>query len=139
MPLIQQLLFLLVLAWLPGAFLYRLPIGNRDARYRLPVEERVFWQVVVSLALTLGGVMALAWFGRYELRMLLAFHLALIVVISLAWRGRLRLAARAARPGPSLILPAVLIAVGGAVCFPPSEYIIAGKDPDFNAPTHRRR
>ncbi len=42
----------LLVAYLPGVALYRLPVGQPQVRASLPVEERVYWYVILSLALT---------------------------------------------------------------------------------------
>jgi hypothetical protein len=46
-----------------------------------------------------------------------------------AARGRLQLGPQARRPNLSIVLPLVLILLGAWRFFPPSEYIIGGKDP----------
>jgi hypothetical protein len=126
--LIQQVLCALVIGWLPGALLFRLPLGNPARRLSLPFEERLFWQVVVSLSTALAAVMALAWFGRYEFRSLLLVQGGLAVLAVLAGRRSLR-AGRARSIGPTAAIPVVLL-IGGALTFlSPSEYVIAGKDP----------
>ena len=54
------LLQLIVVAWLPGAAAFRLPLLDRDRRAGLDAEERVFWAVVTSVALSLSLVVAMA-------------------------------------------------------------------------------
>ena len=41
----------LLVAYLPGALVYRVPVANRPLRAALPAEERVFWAVVLSVLL----------------------------------------------------------------------------------------
>ncbi len=50
----------LVIAWLPGAVIFRLPFADRDRRAALDAEERLFWSVVLSVAISLAIVLALA-------------------------------------------------------------------------------
>ena len=38
------LIGLLLVAYVPGALIFRVPIGNRSTRARLPAEERAFWE-----------------------------------------------------------------------------------------------
>ena len=52
-----------VVAYLPGAALFRLPYWQRDKRAALDAEERVFWHVHLSLAWSLTVVLALAALG----------------------------------------------------------------------------
>jgi hypothetical protein len=127
-PLIQQLLSLIVIVWLPGAVLFRIPIGNRARRYTLPPEERVFWQVLVSLGAALAAAVGLAWFGRYEFRWLLLIQAGLGLLPLALWRGRLRVVEREGLT-PAAALPILLLIGGWQVFLAPSEYVIAGKDP----------
>ena len=55
---------LLLIAWLPGAALFRLPFWNRDRRAALDAEERLFWHVVLGVSWSLTLVLALAALGR---------------------------------------------------------------------------
>lgn len=129
MPLIQQLLCAVVIFWLPGAILFRIPFGDRASRFRLPVDERLFWHLIVSVATALATVLLLAGFERYEFRLLVLVQFGLAVLPALIWRRRLRVGSGARRPGPAAALPLVLLAIAAQVFFPPSEYVIAGKDP----------
>ena len=129
MPLIQQILCAVAILWLPGAVLIRIPFGNRAGRFALPVEERLFWQILVSVAAALTTVLLLAWFERYEFRYLLIAQLGLAGLPALTWRRGLRVGSSARRTGPAAVLPLILLAIGTQVFFPPSEYVIAGKDP----------
>ena len=56
---------LLLIAFVPGALLFRAPIAARDRRARLAAEERVFWSVVISVAWSSVVVLALAAASRY--------------------------------------------------------------------------
>jgi Dolichyl-phosphate-mannose-protein mannosyltransferase len=118
----------LLIAWLPGACIYRLPLGARDRRAALPFEERGFWQVIISLAVSHAVVLSLAAVQSYSFRRLLTINLILVLVLSVAARFRLRLGA-APRPTPSILIVAALVALALPRFLPPAEYIIGGKDP----------
>lgn len=120
---------LLVIAWLPGALLFRSPIAHRERRAALAAEERVFWAVILSLAISLAIVLALAALHRYSFTRLLIGDAALALAFAVGARFRLRLGPSAPRPGPAVLIPVALIAVGLWRFFPPAEYIIGGKDP----------
>lgn len=128
MVLITQLIELAVVAWLPGALIFRLPWLDRDRRAALDAEERLFWAIVLSLAVSLSFVLFLAAFHRYSFPRLLAADAAVAVVAAGLARGRLRFDAVRA-PGLSALIPLALVLLGGWRFFPPSEYIIGGKDP----------
>lgn len=120
---------LLLVAWLPGAVLFRLPLWHRDRRAALDAEERLYWQVVLSVSWSLTLVLALAALGRFQFATLLWCNGGLAAGAILATRGRLRYGAAARRPGLSAVLPVVLIALAVWRFFPVSEYVIGGKDP----------
>jgi 4-amino-4-deoxy-L-arabinose transferase-like glycosyltransferase len=123
------LLLLPVIAWLPGAVLFRLPLLSRDRRAALDAEERLFWSVVLSVAISLSIVMALAAAHRYSFGRLLAADVLVTLALAALARGRLRLGAAAPMPGPAALLPLALAALALWRFAPPSEYIIGGKDP----------
>jgi hypothetical protein len=124
-----RLLQLAVIAWLPGAIIFRLPLASRDKRAAIDAEERLFWNVVISLCVSLSVVVALAAAHRYTFRRLLIVDVGLAVALAAAARFRLRLGSPARRPGLSIILPLILVALGAWRFFPPFEYVIGGKDP----------
>ena len=124
-----QLLSLAVVAWLPGAVIFRLPAGGRDTRAGIDAEERVFWSVILSLCVSLSVVLALAAAHRYTFaRLLIADGLIALALAGLA-RFRLRLGPAARRPGPWSLLPVALVLLGLWRFFPASEYVMGGKDP----------
>ena len=125
MPLVE----LLVVAWLPGAVIFRLPWLDRSRRAALPAEERGFWAVVISASISLGVVLALAAGHRYDFARLLAADCGIAAVLALAARFDLRLGPARARPGPGLAIPVLLALFAAWRFLPPSEYIIGGKDP----------
>jgi hypothetical protein len=127
--LVIALLKLLIVAWLPGAALFRLPWLERDRRAALDAEERLFWAVMLSLAVSLSTVLLLAAAHRYSFTRLLVVDLVVAAGASAAGRFRLRLGPAARGPRLTTIVPIALVAIGIWRFFPPSEYIIGGKDP----------
>ncbi|MEO6221955.1 MAG: hypothetical protein ABIP90_01805 [Vicinamibacterales bacterium] len=123
------LLQLTLVAYLPGAALFRLPYWNRERRAKLDAEERAFWHVHLSLAWTLTVVLALAAAGEYRFTLLLGinsiFTLAMLVVAG----RRLKYEGTAKPASWTIVLPLCLVALGLWRFFPVSEYIIGGKDP----------
>ncbi len=126
---IRVLVIAAVVAYLPGAVLFRLPVLDRDRRAALSAEERVFWHLVISLAWSLAVVLALAAFGAYRLDRLVIADVAIAAAAVAGWRGRLRYAGTAAGPTRTALLPVLLVLLGIARFFPASEYVIGGKDP----------
>ncbi|MBI4475797.1 MAG: hypothetical protein HY654_01410 [Acidobacteria bacterium] len=120
--------FLLV-ALAPGSVLFRAPVLARDTRARLAIEERAYWSLVISLAITLTITMALAAAGAYRFHRLLLINGVITAAALVWWRTKLLYRATAARPGWTLMLPMVLVTLGLRFFFPPAEYIIGGKDP----------
>jgi hypothetical protein len=127
-PLIQ-LGIVAIVAWLPGAVLFRLPIGERRKRAALDAGERLFWVVIISLAVSLSLVLAMAAIGRYSLNRLLVADIVIALLLSGAARFQLTFGADAPRPGSAVLLPATLVLLGAWLFFPPAEYVIGGKDP----------
>ena len=128
MPIVLQVAALLVIAWLPGAAIFRAPILDRARREALDAEERLFWQVMISTASALIIVLSLAAVGRYRFEYLLAGQCVVAIVPAALWRSRLKLGG-APRPGSSIAVPILLVLLGAVRFFPGAEYIIAGKDP----------
>ena len=120
-----------LLIWLPGFLLYRLPRGNRAARAALPAEERVFWAVALSAAISSITALALAAAEAYSLNRVLLFNLAICVLLAVAARGRLRLGPDAAPVTRAAAAPAFLLLLAAGIFFfvPPAEYINGGRDP----------
>ncbi len=129
MHLLRLLIEIAIVAWLPGAVIFRLPWLDRDRRAALAAEERAFWAVMISLAISLSIVLALAVLHRYTLRSLLIADVALAAFGTAVARRRLRLGAPAARVSTSALVPIVIVLLGAWRFFPPAEYIIGGKDP----------
>jgi hypothetical protein len=123
------LLKLLIVGWLPGAILFRLPIANRDRRAALPAEERAFWALALSAAVSLTIVLALSAVDAYSFSALLVADLGLVVLLGAACRFRVTLGKAAPRPGLTALIPIALVALGIWRFFPSSEYVIGGKDP----------
>jgi hypothetical protein len=119
----------IVIGWLPGAVVFRLPGYARERRAALEAGERIFWQVVISIALSLAVVLALASLGRYTFERLLIVDLGTATALASLARFRLRLGSTAARPGWEALIPIALLFLATWRFFPSSEYIIGGKDP----------
>ena len=88
MPRIALLTLLVV--YLPGALLFRVPVGGRS-HASLPAEERGFWQIVLSLVWSSIVGLSLAASGVYRFERLLVINGLLCLVIAGIWRTRLRL------------------------------------------------
>jgi hypothetical protein len=124
-----QLAQLVLIAGLPGAAIFRLPWLTRDRRAALEAEERVFWYVILSVAVSLSIVLGLAIFHRYSFQRLLLADAVVVAVSAALGRGRLRFGS-AARPVTwTALVPVAIVVVGLWRFFPSSEYIIGGKDP----------
>jgi len=126
---VWTVLRLLLVAYVPGALLFRLPVADRPRRAALPFEERLFWAVVISAACSSVAALGLAAAGRFSLDRLLICDAAVALLALAAGRRRLVFASTASRPGWSLIVPLALVVGGIAGFFPSSEYVIGGKDP----------
>lgn len=119
----------LLLGYLPGALLYRLPLWHRDKRASLDAEERVFWHVVLSVSWSLTIVLALAAFDLYRFERLLMISGGVVVGALVTARGHLLYRATSRRPTWTAVLPLLLVALAVWRFFPVSEYIIGGRDP----------
>ncbi len=124
-----QLAQLALIGWLPGAAIFRLPYLSRDTRAGLDAEERGFWAVVLSVSVSLAIVIGLAFFHRYSFGRLLFADAVAVGACLLLGRARLRLGASARRVTWTAIVPLAIVVIGIWRFFPPSEYIIGGKDP----------
>lgn len=120
---------LLIIGWLPGAVIFRLPFASRERRAALDAEERFFWSVIISLAVSLSIVLALAAAGRYSFQRLLIADALLTAVVALGARFRLTYGGAARYMTVTAAIPLLLVILGLYRFFPPSEYIIGGKDP----------
>jgi hypothetical protein len=119
----------LVVGYLPGAVMFRLPGGNRPARTALPAEERLFWAVIISAAWSLAVVLALAFFRVYSFERLIWTNVAAALVLGIGFRQRLTYAPPAPRASWPALVPAGIVALGAWLYFPTAEYVIGGKDP----------
>lgn len=127
----RTILTLFVIAYLPGAVLFRLPVANRARRASLPAEERAYWAVMLSVVITTIVALLLALAGVYTLERVIICNGALAVVLALAATGRLRFTEGAPRPQWPALIPLALLALGASMYFamPPAEYIVGGRDP----------
>ena len=122
---------LLAIAYLPGAIIFRLPIAERSRRAALPAEERLFWAVIISIIITTTAAFVLAAMSAFSLRAVVWCDVALAARLALASLGNLRLGPAAPWPTWTAALPAVLIAAGASMYFaaPAAEYVLGGRDP----------
>jgi len=123
----KALLCLLVVGWLPGAAAFRAPVLGPERRARLAAEERLFWALAISTAMSLAIVLALAALHRYSFGRLIAADLLITAVCAASFWRRPR--PTTAWPTPAVLLPIALAIVAAVRFSPPSEYIIGGKDP----------
>ena len=129
MHLLRLVIELAIVGWLPGAVIFKLPWLERDRRAALAAEERAFWSIIISLAVSLSIVLGLALLRQYSLPRLLAADIALAALTAAIARGRLQLGAAAPRISRAALVPAVIVLLGVWRFFPAAEYIIGGKDP----------
>jgi len=123
---------LCVVAYLPGALIYRLPQGGRIRRASLPAEERAFWAVIISVAVTTIVALALTAAGAYTLGRLVVGDL----VLAGAAAATIAIGRRGGSTGPHgpaptrlALMPMALAVLGLFLFFPPAEYLMGGKDP----------
>ena len=124
-----QLASLVLLGYLPGALLFRLPLADRPRRASLPADERAFWAVVLSVCVSSVAGLLLALSDIYTFERVLWFDASVCGVCVLAGRSRLRLGREAGRLQWPVLAPVALVAVGLWLYFPSSEYLMGGKDP----------
>lgn len=134
---LRTTLVVLLLAYVPGALVFRVPLLDRARRAAVAAEERLFWAVVLSAALSSMAAFTLAAAGSYTLERVLLLNSAVCLGIVLAWRSGLRLGATAPGPTRTAAAPLALVALAAVLFFfvPPSEYVNGGRDPAvyFNA------
>lgn len=118
-----------VICLLPGAVLFRVPLLRRVFRAALPVEERVFWQVVLSCVWSVGVALALGAMSTYSIARLAGINVGLALVTLGVWRRGLKLPVAAPKYTASALLPLTLVALALWRFLPASEYVIGGKDP----------
>ena len=90
----------LLLVYLPGALVFRLPFAERKCRAVLPAEERVFWNVIISIVITSVVALSLAALGRYSLNLLCLINGVLCLLVILV--RRLKLSFEKSAPQPTL-------------------------------------
>jgi hypothetical protein len=126
---IASLVYLLIIGWLPGAVIFRLPYADRNKRAALEADERLFWAILLSVALSSSIVVLLAAMGRYTFERLILADLAIAAAGMVVSRLQLRLGDAARRAGPGALVALVLVVLGLYRFFPPAEYVLGGKDP----------
>jgi hypothetical protein len=126
---VRTILAFALVAWLPGALLFRLPLLDPRGRAALPAEERALWAMVLSSGLSVMLTLGLAVFGWYTFERLLLIEAGLVVLLAILCRGRLRLGPDAPRPGLGALVPVAIVAGGLWLYGQPAEYVLGGKDP----------
>jgi hypothetical protein len=129
MVLALQLLQLALIGYVPGALIYRLPMADRGRRAALAAEERAFWAVMISVAISSAVVLALASMEAYSFGALLAVDG--IIALAIAAAGNVKLLYRGSAPHPTFtaLIPLAIVLAGLWLYFPAAEYIMGGKDP----------
>lgn len=120
---------LAVVAYLPGALIFRISVAARENRAGLAAEERAFWAVVISTACSSAIALALAAAACYSLERLVAADLLLSMLVVGAWRQHLLYRGTARAPRWSALVPLALVVLGWSLFFPTAEYVMGGKDP----------
>ena len=130
-PMLSTALVVLLLAYLPGALLFRVPLLDRARRAALAAEERLFWAVVLSAAMSSVAAFALAAAGSYALERVLWLNGAVCLGVALTWRTRLRLGPQTPVPTRTAAAPLALLVLACGLFFlvPPAEYVNGGRDP----------
>ena len=128
---VRTAFIVLLIAYLPGALIFRLPLAERSRRAALSAEERVFWAVVISVALSSIVAFALAATGRFQLERLILVNGGISLTIGLLWRLKLRFGGEAPRPTWTAGAPLALLLLAAGIFFfvPPAEYVNGGRDP----------
>jgi hypothetical protein len=126
---VLPIIALVVVAYLPGALIFRIPVAGRESRAGLAAEERVFWAVIISAACSSAMALALAAASLYRLERLVAGDLLLSMLVAGAWRQRLLYRGTARAPRWSALVPLALVVLGWSLFFPTAEYVMGGKDP----------
>jgi hypothetical protein len=129
MSMTLQVVAAVVVCYLTGALLLRLPIGDRSRRAALDPEERVFWGVLISATLSSVIVLILAAASAYTFRRLVFVNGAISLLILALFRQRLLWPSTATPLRWTAVIPGALVAVGLWLYLPPSEYVIGGRDP----------
>ena len=121
MTFLTQLAQVILIGWLPGAAIFRLPWLNRDRRAALDAEERIFWGVILSVAISLSIVLGLAIVHRYSFQRLLLADATVVILCAALARRRLRFGSAARRTTWTALVPIALVAIGLCRFLPPSE------------------
>ena len=99
----------LVVGYLPGLAIFRLPVLDRRRRAGLDAAERAFWAVALSMALSLVVTLVLAAFRHYTFHHLVGVNLLLTgIAIGAGRRAMIRIDG-AARPDAWLAVPVGLV------------------------------
>jgi dolichyl-phosphate-mannose-protein mannosyltransferase len=122
---------LILIAYLPGAIVFRFPVGNRAKRAALPADERMFWAVVISVVITTTTAFLLAAMSAYSLTIVVWCNAVLAGLLAAASLGNLRLGPTARKLDWTVALSVAIVTVGVWMYFavPAAEYVLGGRDP----------
>ena len=81
---VRQAVEILLVAYIPGALIFRLPLAGRPRRTSLPAEERLFWHIVLSVAFTSIVALGLAASAQYRFERVLWVNAAAAALTLLA-------------------------------------------------------
>ena len=126
---VRMLAALAVVAYLPGALMFRWPSAGRPARAALPAEERAFWAVILSLTTSCMLALLLGALGLHTFGRLLWSLGAVCAALVVGSRFDLRLGSHVAPPGWTALIPLAFIALGLWLFFPSAEWVLGGRDP----------
>ncbi|MGE4054958.1 MAG: hypothetical protein AB7F99_09175, partial [Vicinamibacterales bacterium] len=87
---LRTALLLVLICYLPGALIFRLPWGAQPRRAAQPPEERLFWAVMLTLIVSGLATLMLALAGAYRFERLLWACGGVSLLVALIGRSGLR-------------------------------------------------
>ena len=128
---LQAALIISLIAYVPGAVIFRLPLVNRRNRSLLPAEERLFWSITLSVAFSSCVALLLATLSAYSIELILWINGLASLALIVASKCNLRLDTQTPLLTRTALAPSILIFISVVMFFfvPPAEYVIGGRDP----------
>jgi len=128
---LQAALIISLIAYIPGAVVFRLPLANRRNRSLLPAEERLFWSITLSVAFSSCIALLLATLSAYSIELVLWINGLASVALTVASKCNLRLDSPSPPLTKTALAPSILTVISLVMFFfvPPAEYVIGGRDP----------
>lgn len=120
---------LLLVGYVPGALLLRLPGRTRAYRATLAADERVFWSILFSVVWSTTIAFALALADTYTFNRLLTITAIASGLLVVGLRQHLRFPVAPARLSWAAVVPAGIAVAAIWLYTPPFEYVIGGRDP----------